>query len=78
MSEQGQDTHPASEALVAFALGHLDASEASLVADHLGVCEACQQAVLDARDDSRLAVPRPAGSTCVTQPDLLATGGDHG
>ena len=37
--------HPTSDLLAAFALGHLDDSEAILVADHLGDCETCQQAI---------------------------------
>jgi hypothetical protein len=71
MSEQGQDTHPAGEALVAFALGHLDDSEAILIAQHLGVCETCQQAVLDVPDDSTLSLLRPASSTPLPRPELL-------
>ena len=66
-----QETHPASETLAAFALGRLEDDEATSVADHLGVCESCQQAVLAVPDDSMLALLRPAGCTPVPRPGLL-------
>ena len=71
MSGQQQSEHPPSATLEAFALGHLDDGEATLVAEHLGVCDACRQAVLDVPDDSMLSLLRPAGSTPVPQPGLL-------
>ena len=63
MIGQEQDTHPTSEILAAFALGHVDDDEAALIADHLGICESCQQAVLAVPDDSMLSLLRLGGST---------------
>src|SRR5260370_35945910 len=71
MNVHEQDTHPASAALAAFALGHLDDSEATLCAEHLGVCYTCQEAVLAVPDDSMLSLLRPTGSTPLPQPALL-------
>jgi serine/threonine protein kinase len=71
MSRHDRDTHPASQVLVGFALGQLEDDEATAVADHLGVCEPCQKAVLAVPDDRLVALLRPAGSTPVPQPGLL-------
>jgi serine/threonine protein kinase len=66
-----QDTHPSSDELAAFALGHLDDTEAIPIADHLGGCETCQQAIRAVPDDSMLSLLRPSGSTPLPQPQLL-------
>ena len=67
MKQQEQDAHPPCERLEAFALGRLEDDEAARVADHLGVCESCQEAVLAVPDDSMLSLLRPGCSTPLPQ-----------
>ncbi len=62
MNAPEQETHPASEVLAAFAHGRLEDDQAVVVAEHLGRCETCQQAVQAVPDDSMLALLRPSGS----------------
>ena len=52
--------HPTGDRLAAFALGRLDDGEAAALADHLGGCETCQQAIRAVPDDSMLALLRPS------------------
>jgi anti-sigma factor RsiW len=63
MTGREQDTHPTSDVLTAFVLGRLKDGEAVVVAEHLGVCETCQEAALAVPDDSMLSLLRPGGST---------------
>jgi tRNA A-37 threonylcarbamoyl transferase component Bud32 len=65
------DTHPSSDQLAAFALGRLDDKAAIRIADHLGSCETCQQAIRAVPDDSVLSLLRPSASTPISQPQLL-------
>src|SRR5262245_26993074 len=71
MSEPRLSTHPANEMLVKFALGHLSYGDATLVADHLGVCETCQQAVLAVPNDPMFSLLRAACSTPLPRPEKL-------
>jgi eukaryotic-like serine/threonine-protein kinase len=72
MGGQEQQTHPASDALAAFALGHLDDNTAHAIADHLGSCASCRKAVQAVPDDSMLSLLRPASSTPVPRPEKIA------
>ena len=70
--------HPTSDQLAAFAQGRLDDGEAAALADHLGGCESCQQAIRAVPDDSMLALLRASGSAPPPQASLpgMTTGDD--
>jgi hypothetical protein len=63
MTRPPQAEHPTADTLAAFALGHLDDHTAASVADHVGDCERCQQAIRAVPDDSMLALLRPTGGS---------------
>src|SRR4051794_17757619 len=78
MTGKQQDTHPTEELLTAFALGHLEVEQARGIADHLAVCERCQEIVRAVPEDSVLRSLRPPATTPVPRshlPGMPAGGG---
>jgi hypothetical protein len=72
MMNNPHDLHPSSDQLTAFALGHLSDCEATPIADHLGSCTSCQQAVQSVPDDGLLSLLRPSSGTPLPQDQLSA------
>src|SRR5947209_8479511 len=72
MTSKDQQSHPTGETLAGFAQGRLEDDEAVAVAEHLDVCDRCQQAVLAIPNDPLFALLCSRSSTPLPHPDLLA------
>ncbi|HKB36784.1 MAG TPA: protein kinase [Gemmataceae bacterium] len=71
MTSNEQQSHPTGESLAGFAHGRLADDEAVAVAEHLDVCEQCQQAVLAIPNDPLFALLCSGSSTPLPHPELL-------